>query len=177
MDRAAAAPVAASEVSAVHSVTDAAKSAVSGLGSGAGSATSLLGGGLGVPSSIGGVPVIGSAGSSDAARALRTAASKLGRPYVWGAAGPSAFDCSGLVQWSYKQLGVKLPRTAAAQSHVGTPVSRSQLKPGDLVFFYSPVSHVGIYIGNNKILNASESGQPVKISSMANMPFHNARRL
>jgi peptidoglycan DL-endopeptidase CwlO len=101
----------------------------------------------------------------------------MGVPYVWGAVGPNAFDCSGLVQWAYKQLGIRLPRTAAAQSQVGTPVSRNDLRPGDLVFFYSPVSHVGIYVGNNKILNASESGQPVKISNMANMPFHNARRI
>jgi cell wall-associated NlpC family hydrolase len=112
-----------------------------------------------------------------ASKALSRAMSKMGVPYVWGAVGPNAFDCSGLVMWSYKQQGINLPRTAAAQSQVGNPVSRSQLRPGDLVFFYSPVSHVGIYVGNNKILNASESGKPVKISSMANMPFHNARRI
>jgi cell wall-associated NlpC family hydrolase len=112
-----------------------------------------------------------------ASKALNTAMGKMGVPYVWGAVGPNAFDCSGLVQWTYKQLGIRLPRTAAQQSQIGTPVSRNDLRPGDLVFFYSPVSHVGIYVGNNKILNASESGQPVKISNMANMPFHNARRI
>jgi cell wall-associated NlpC family hydrolase len=112
-----------------------------------------------------------------AARVLAVARNQKGDPYQYGAAGPNAFDCSGLVMWSYKRQGINLPRTAAAQSRVGTPVSRSQLRAGDLVFFYSPVSHVGIYLGNNKILNASESGQPVKVSSMAHMPFHNARRI
>jgi cell wall-associated NlpC family hydrolase len=112
-----------------------------------------------------------------ATKALTRAIGKMGVPYVWGAVGPNSFDCSGLVMWAYKQIGVSLPRTAAAQSQVGTPVSRGDLRPGDLVFFYSPVSHVGIYLGNNKILNASESGQPVKVSNMGNMPFHNARRI
>jgi cell wall-associated NlpC family hydrolase len=115
--------------------------------------------------------------SPTATKALTKAIGKMGLPYVWGAVGPNSFDCSGLVMWSYKQLGVSLPRTAAAQSRVGTPVSKGDLRPGDLVFFYSPVSHVGIYLGNDKILNASESGQPVKVSNMAHMPFHNARRI
>ncbi|MBV9315449.1 MAG: C40 family peptidase [Pseudonocardia sp.] len=116
-------------------------------------------------------------GSAVRVAALAAAMSKRGTPYVWGAAGPSAFDCSGLVQWAYRQVGIPLPRVAEAQSLVGTPVSRDQLRPGDLVFFYTPVSHVGIYVGDNKVLNASEPGQPVKISSMAYTPFHNARRI
>ena len=128
-------------------------------------------------SSLTGVTPLFDASSPTAAKALTTAITKMGVPYVWGAVGPNAFDCSGLVMWSYRKQGINLPRTAAQQSRVGTPVSRSQLRAGDLVFFYSPVSHVGIYLGNNKILNASESGQPVKVSSMANMPFHNARRI
>lgn len=130
-----------------------------------------------VTSLTGGVRPLFDASSPVAAKALTTAIGKMGVPYVWGAVGPNAFDCSGLVMWSYRKQGVNLPRTAAQQSKVGTPVSRDQLRAGDLVFFYSPVSHVGIYLGNNKILNASESGQPVKVSSMANMPFHNARRI
>jgi cell wall-associated NlpC family hydrolase len=116
-------------------------------------------------------------GSSVGATALRYAQTQLGKPYVWGATGPNAYDCSGLVQWSFKQAGRMLPRTAAQQSLVGTPVSRDQLQPGDLVFFYTPVSHVAIYVGDGKILHASTAGQPVKISSMAGMPFHNARRI
>ena len=130
-----------------------------------------------VTSLTGGVKPLFDATNQVSASALTTAISKMGVPYVWGATGPNAFDCSGLVMWSYRKQGINLPRTAAQQSTVGTPVSRDQLRAGDLVFFYSPVSHVGIYLGNNKILNASESGQPVKVSSMANMPFHNARRI
>ncbi|MDQ2709012.1 MAG: C40 family peptidase [Actinomycetota bacterium] len=93
-----------------------------------------------------------------------------------GGLGPGAFDCSGLMLWAYKQAGVSLPRTSAAQSNAGTSVSKNDLKPGDLVFYYSPVSHVGMYLGNGKILHASEPGVPVKISDVNAFPFHNARR-
>ncbi|HKS49777.1 MAG TPA: NlpC/P60 family protein [Amycolatopsis sp.] len=118
-----------------------------------------------------------SAPSNVGAAALRVAMTQLGKPYVWGAAGPNAYDCSGLVRWAFRQAGVNLPRTSSTQSTVGKPVSRDQLRPGDLVFFYSPVHHVGIYVGDGRILHASTAGQPVKISSMAGFPFHNARRL
>lgn len=116
-------------------------------------------------------------GTGLGAAALRHALTQQGKPYVWGAAGPNAYDCSGLVQWAFKQVGRTLPHSSAMQSAIGTPVAMAQLQPGDLVFFYSPVSHVGIYLGGGKILHASTAGQPVKISSMAGMPFHNARRL
>ena len=116
-------------------------------------------------------------GSSVGARALTLAKGKLGAPYVWGAAGPSAFDCSGLIVWAYKQLGVSLPHSSATLSTMGTPVSKAALQPGDLVFFYSPVSHVGIYAGNGMVLNATQSGEPVQFSKLANLPFHNAVRL
>jgi cell wall-associated NlpC family hydrolase len=132
---------------------------------------------LTLPASIGGISLSGLAASHAGVSALKAAATKIGRPYIWGAAGPSAFDCSGLVQWAYKQIGISLPRTSRAQSNVGVPVSRDELRPGDLVFFYSPVSHVGIYLGHNKILNAEQSGQPVKVSDISHMPFHNARRI
>jgi peptidoglycan DL-endopeptidase CwlO len=117
------------------------------------------------------------AGSSVGTRALALAKGKLGAPYVWGAAGPSAFDCSGLIVWAYKQLGVSLPHSSATLSTMGTPVSKAALQPGDLVFFYSPVSHVGIYAGNGMVLNATQSGEPVQLSKLANLPFHNAMRL
>jgi peptidoglycan DL-endopeptidase CwlO len=117
------------------------------------------------------------ADSSLGARALAFARTKLGKPYVWGAAGPNSFDCSGLVLWAFKQVGVSLPHSSATQSTLGVPVSKGDLKPGDLVFFYTPVSHVGIYIGNGQVLHASTSGQPVKITDMQYMPFHNARRI
>jgi peptidoglycan DL-endopeptidase CwlO len=118
-----------------------------------------------------------SAGSSAGARALAFARANIGKPYRYGAAGPNAFDCSGLVLSAFKKAGVSLPRTSSAQSRVGTPVRRDQLQPGDLVFFYSPVSHVGIYIGDGKIVHASTSGEPVKVSKMGARPFHNARRI
>ena len=117
------------------------------------------------------------AGSSVGTRALALAKGKLGAPYVWGAAGPSAFDCSGLIVWAYKQLGVSLPHSSATLSTMGRPVSKAALQPGDLVFFYSPVSHVGIYAGNGMVLNATQSGEPVQLSKLANLPFHNATRL
>ena len=78
---------------------------------------------------------------------------------------------------AFKKAGMSLPRTSAAQSKVGTPVSRDELKPGDLVFFYSPVSHVGIYLGGGRMVHASTTGEPVKVSDIGRRPFHNARRV
>lgn len=121
-------------------------------------------------------PVVTGA-SSAAGKALAFAKASIGKPYRYGAAGPNAFDCSGLVMSAFKKAGVTLPRTSSAQSTVGTAVSRDDLRPGDLVFFYSPVSHVGIYIGDGKMVHASTTGQPVQISSIGNREFHNARRV
>ena len=109
--------------------------------------------------------------------AMSIAMGRLGAPYRWGAAGPGAFDCSGLVYWSYRQIGTTLPRSSAAQSRVGTPVSKGALQPGDLVFFYRPVSHVAIYIGGGRVVHASTAGKPVKISNLNDMPFATARRI
>ena len=111
------------------------------------------------------------------ARALAAALTAKGTPYVWGGTRPGGFDCSGLMLWSFKKAGLNLPRTAAAQSSVGQPVSLANLQPGDLVFFYSPVSHVGIYVGNGQVLNAPQTGDVVKLSPISRMPFHNARRI
>ena len=111
------------------------------------------------------------------ASAMQKALGKVGSPYRYGAAGPNAFDCSGLVNWAYRSTGTSLPRTSKAMSRVGTPVSRSALQPGDLVFFYKPVSHMGIYIGNGKVVHASNRKSPVKISDMSRMPFTTARRV
>jgi len=108
--------------------------------------------------------------------AMSVALSKVGKPYRWGASGPNAFDCSGLVKWSFAQAGRSMPRTSRAQAGAGTPVSRANLQPGDLVFFYKPISHVGIYIGNGKIVHASRKGQPVKVSDMSRMKFTKAVR-
>ena len=89
----------------------------------------------------------------------------LGTPYVWGASGPGAFDCSGFTSYAYAQVGVYLHHNAAAQYSYGTPVGRDQLEPGDLVFF-DGLGHNGIYIGNGQFVNAPHTGDVVKISSM-----------
>ncbi|MGB9280066.1 MAG: NlpC/P60 family protein, partial [Pseudonocardiaceae bacterium] len=112
-----------------------------------------------------------------AGRAVTAALAQQGTPYVYGGAAPGGFDCSGLVQWIYKQVGITLPRTAASQSTVGHPVSLSELQPGDLLFFYKPVDHVVIYIGNGKIAEASQPGHPVHVRAMYLNGFVGARRV
>jgi cell wall-associated NlpC family hydrolase len=97
------------------------------------------------------------------AQALRAALGKRGDPYVWGAAGPSAFDCSGLVMWAYSQVGISLPHFTGAQWNMGVHVSRSQLEPGDLVFFYADIGHVGLYIGNGLMVDAPDFGEVVQV--------------
>jgi cell wall-associated NlpC family hydrolase len=114
--------------------------------------------------------------SGAAQKAVDTALAQVGDPYVWGASGPDAFDCSGLTQYAYSAAGVSLPHSSSSQSRMGTPVSRDQLQPGDLVFFYSPVSHVGMYIGNGQMVHASTSGQPVKVASLDSMGNYNSAR-
>jgi peptidoglycan DL-endopeptidase CwlO len=116
-------------------------------------------------------------GAAARSSAAQNALGKIGSPYRWGASGPSAFDCSGLVNWAFEQEGVSLPRSSRAMASAGTPVAKSDLRPGDLVLFYRPVSHVGIYVGNGQIVHASTSGTPVKISGMDRMPFNSARRV
>ena len=90
----------------------------------------------------------------------------LGTPYVWGGASPSGFDCSGLVMYVYAQVGVSLPHSSYAQYGYGSPVSRSDLQPGDLVFF-DGLGHVGIYIGGDQFVHAPHTGDVVKISSLS----------
>ncbi|MEV6098886.1 C40 family peptidase [Nocardia sp. NPDC051981] len=108
--------------------------------------------------------------------AVNAALSRVGDPYVYGAAGPDAFDCSGLVQWSYAQAGVSLPRTSYEQLNTGSPVSYDDLEPGDVVSFYGG-SHSGIYVGDGNVVHASTSGQPVKVAPISSMPFAGARRI
>ncbi len=96
--------------------------------------------------------------------ALRVAYAQLGKPYVWGAAGPNSFDCSGLTMYAWGAAGVKLPHSSRLQYSSGPHVSRSALQPGDLLFFYSPIHHVAMYVGNNQMIHASTFGQPIKIA-------------
>jgi cell wall-associated NlpC family hydrolase len=109
--------------------------------------------------------------SQRAGAALSAAKSKLGSPYVWGATGPNSFDCSGLTSWAYSQAGVSLPRTSQSQANAGARIGMSQLAPGDLVFFYSDLHHVGLYAGNGQILHAPKPGASVRYESINNMPF------
>ncbi|SES04932.1 Cell wall-associated hydrolase, NlpC family [Propionibacterium cyclohexanicum] len=114
--------------------------------------------------------------SSAAQAALNYALAQVGKPYVWGAAGPNAFDCSGLTQAAYAAAGVSIPRTTYAQVGAGTPVSTSALKPGDLVFFYGN-EHVGLYIGDGKVVHAADVGIGVVISNMSSMATSGAVRV
>ncbi|GAB2751422.1 NlpC/P60 family protein [Amycolatopsis magusensis] len=98
--------------------------------------------------------------------AVDAAMGKRGKPYSWGATGPNSFDCSGLTGWAYKQAGISIPRTSKAQSTFGKAVSRDQLQPGDLVFYNSPVSHVGIYIGGGNMVHAPTTGDVVKVAPL-----------
>ncbi len=93
------------------------------------------------------------------------ARSRLGCPYVWAAAGPDSFDCSGLAMWCYAQIGISLPHYSGDQINVGQRVSQQDLKPGDLVFFGSPIHHVGIYIGGGEMIEAPYTGASVRISN------------
>ncbi len=108
-------------------------------------------------------PVTAPVGNSLGAQALRYALSRQGAPYVWGAAGPGSFDCSGLVLWAYQQVGIALPHYTGAQWMSGVHISRNQLQPGDLVFFYADIGHVGIYIGNGLMIDAPDFGQTVHV--------------
>ncbi|GAA5167858.1 C40 family peptidase [Pseudonocardia eucalypti] len=117
-------------------------------------------------------------GGGKGALALKAAMSRIGGPYVWGAEGQRSFDCSGLVFWAFQKVGITMPRSSSAQAQVGRPVSRSQLQPGDLVFFYHPVSHVGFYAGDGKVLNAVQTGDTVRYTELSKMKsYAGARRL
>ncbi|GHE08794.1 C40 family peptidase [Klenkia taihuensis] len=106
------------------------------------------------------------ANSAAAQTAVDTALAQRGDPYVWAASGPNSFDCSGLVQYAYAAAGISLPHSSRAQASMGQAVSRADLQPGDLVAYYSPVSHIGIYIGNGQMVHAPTSGDVVKVASI-----------
>ena len=116
--------------------------------------------------SNGGQSVVNVPASGSGAKAVQIALKYMGVPYVWAGANPSGFDCSGLVMYVYGQLGVSLPHSAALQYECGTHVSRDQLEPGDLVFFGSPIHHVGIYVGNGDMIDAPYTGVSVRIDPL-----------
>ena len=118
--------------------------------------------------------------STKAEAALKVAKAQLGKPYKWGATGPNSFDCSGLTYYAYKNgAKVSIPRTSREQSKYGKKVSKSELKPGDLVFFGkgSSVSHVGMYIGNDQYIHSPQTGDVVKISKLSARKMIVARRV
>ncbi len=114
----------------------------------------------------GSYPDIAVRGDSIGEQALRWALSAIGRPYVWGAAGPDAFDCSGLVMWAYAHVGVSLEHFTGDQWNEGEHIPRSELKPGDLIFFFPTISHVGMYIGHGLMVDAPTQGQDVQIQAV-----------
>ncbi|MFD0572744.1 C40 family peptidase [Kitasatospora gansuensis] len=106
---------------------------------------------------------------------LTFAYAQLGKPYVYGAA-PNSFDCSGLTLRAFAAGGISLPRTSQAQYAVSKKIARDQLQPGDLVFYYDDLHHVGIYIGNGQLLHAPRTGKTVEIVPYDVMPFAGAMR-
>ncbi|MFK8909611.1 NlpC/P60 family protein [Streptomyces sp. YS-3] len=115
--------------------------------------------------------------SGRAAAAVAAARQAVGRPYVWGANGPSGFDCSGLMQWSYAHAGVGLPRTSQAQRYAGRRVSLSEAQPGDLVAYRSDASHIAMYVGNGQVIHAPYPGAPVRYDPVGMMPISSITRV
>jgi cell wall-associated NlpC family hydrolase len=116
------------------------------------------------------------AASGNAGAAVSYAMAQVGDAYVYGAAGPSAYDCSGLTMMAWAAAGVSLPHSSTAQYSSGPHVSEGDLQPGDLVFYYSPISHVGMYIGNGMIVHAANPGSGVTTASLHSMPYVGAVR-
>jgi cell wall-associated NlpC family hydrolase len=114
--------------------------------------------------------------SGRAAAAVRYAMAQVGKAYVYGASGPNAYDCSGLTMAAWGAAGVGLPHSSSAQYYSGTHISASQLQPGDLVFYYHPISHVGMYIGHGEIVNAENPSAGVRVTGLYSMPYVGAVR-
>ncbi|NJQ00696.1 C40 family peptidase [Streptomyces zingiberis] len=143
--------------------------ATDGAGTGAGAGASH---GTGSTDTSAGVPVSG----TKAQQAIEFARSQIGKPYVWGATGPNSYDCSGLTGAAWKAAGVSLPRTTYDQVNTGTRVAKSAMRPGDLIFFYGDISHVGLYIGDGQMIHAPKPGTNVRVESIDTMPFYAATR-
>jgi cell wall-associated NlpC family hydrolase len=122
----------------------------------------VSGGPVAPPPSSGG----GGGGSGSAAAAVAYARAQVGKPYCYGGAGPGCYDCSGLTMMAWRQAGVSLPHSSASQFNVGRRISASELQPGDLIFYYSPISHVSIYIGGGQRISATHTGDYVRVQSL-----------
>ncbi|WP_406237875.1 C40 family peptidase [Nocardia sp. NBC_01009] len=145
----------------------------SGSGSGSsGSGSGNSGSGSGSSSGSAMLPLPSTAGLG----ALTAAATQVGKPYEWGATGPFTWDCSGLVQWAFRQVGVKLPRTTWEQARVGSAVPFAALSPGDVVILNDDASHVGIYAGFGQILDAHDWGVPVGLHPLGEFDIFAIRR-
>ncbi|MEU3123576.1 NlpC/P60 family protein [Streptomyces albidoflavus] len=138
----------------------------SGSGSGSGTGTGSGGGSTAPDSSY----------AAKAEKVIAFARAQMGKPYVWGAAGPDSFDCSGLTQAAWKTAGISLPRTTWDQVGVGQKAPVDNAQPGDLVFFYDDISHVGIYIGGGEMIHAPKPGADVRVESIYYMPIHSVVR-
>jgi cell wall-associated NlpC family hydrolase len=115
--------------------------------------------------------------SAAAQQAVDTARAQVGKAYQYGAAGPDSYDCSGLTQYAYRSAGIELPHSSRRQSELGTPVARADLRPGDLVFFYEPVSHVGIYVGDGQMVDAGSEETGVTQRTVDMEGYNTARRI
>ncbi|MER7440152.1 NlpC/P60 family protein [Micromonospora avicenniae] len=121
-------------------------------------------------------PTVKGVVSAAARTAIQTACKQVGDPYVWGATGPNSFDCSGLTQYAYKAAGISLTHFTGAQWNEGKAIPRSEARPGDLVFFFSDLHHVGLYLGNDQMVHAPRAGKPVQVASINYMPVAGFRR-
>jgi cell wall-associated NlpC family hydrolase len=108
----------------------------------------------------------GGGGSGSAAAVVAYARAQVGKPYCYGGSGSGCFDCSGLTMMAWRQAGVSLPHSSASQYSVGRRVSAGELQPGDLIFYYSPISHVSVYIGNGQRISATHTGDYVRVQSL-----------
>jgi cell wall-associated NlpC family hydrolase len=108
----------------------------------------------------------GGGGSGSAAAAVAYARAQVGKPYCYGGSGPGCYDCSGLTMMAWAQAGVSLPHSSAAQYNVGRRISAAELQPGDLIFYYSPISHVSVYIGGGQRISATHTGDYVRVQSL-----------
>ncbi|MFD8690969.1 NlpC/P60 family protein [Streptomyces sp. NPDC059651] len=158
---------AAAKAEADRKAEEAAKEAGTGSGADTGSGT---GSGTGTGSGS------DADASTKAEKVMAFARAQLGKPYVWGATGPASYDCSGLTQAAWKAAGVDIPRTTWDQVNVGTRIATADLQPGDLVFFYDDISHVGIYKGDGMMIHAPKPGANVREESIFYMPIYGSVR-